>query len=263
MRRTTSRRCRRMRRRSHPIRSSLFASCRSVARYRFMLDEAQFTMMGFIKGPVCRGQLALDVITDHFWVLFARPDGESAELDAEFLAREAQESAPAGRARKHGPAALPGCITTGSSPTILSAKSAYLNAALRRRQSPDPGDAMGRRRPQSERRAHRVPPLRQRLGGAGPDRRAAADRDGDGLPAARAHPLPAGRRLRRLRQRRASARHAPVLRFHAHGRRDEFPEPPAARRAPGGARPLVSRREQPSTASACGISRRSTGRKPE
>ena len=49
-----------------------------VARYRFMLDDAQFTMMGFIKGPVCRGQLALDVITDHFWVFFARPDGESA-----------------------------------------------------------------------------------------------------------------------------------------------------------------------------------------
>ena len=44
------------------------------ARYRLMLDEAQFTMMGFIKGPVCRGQVALDVINDHFWVMFERPD---------------------------------------------------------------------------------------------------------------------------------------------------------------------------------------------
>ena len=27
------------------------------SRYRFMLDEAQFTIMTFIKGPVCRGRL--------------------------------------------------------------------------------------------------------------------------------------------------------------------------------------------------------------
>jgi hypothetical protein len=61
-----------------------------VARYRFMLEEAQFTLMGFIKGPVCRGQTALSVITDHFWVMFAAPDLENAESDAEFLAKEAR-----------------------------------------------------------------------------------------------------------------------------------------------------------------------------
>lgn len=44
------------------------------SRYQFMLDEAQFTIMGFIKGPVCRGQVALNVINDHFWVLFSDPD---------------------------------------------------------------------------------------------------------------------------------------------------------------------------------------------
>ena len=60
------------------------------ARYRFMLDEAQFTLMGFIKGPVCRGQTALNVITDHFWVMFAAPDPKAAENDAEFLAKEAR-----------------------------------------------------------------------------------------------------------------------------------------------------------------------------
>lgn len=43
------------------------------ARYRFMLDEAQFTLMGFMKGPVCRGQVALNVINDHFWVMFLAP----------------------------------------------------------------------------------------------------------------------------------------------------------------------------------------------
>ncbi len=59
------------------------------ARYRFMLDEAQFTLMGFIKGPVCRGQVALSVITDHFWAIFADPGLEGAE-DPVFLAQEAK-----------------------------------------------------------------------------------------------------------------------------------------------------------------------------
>lgn len=43
------------------------------ARYRFMLDNVENTIMGFIKGPVCRGQVALDVINDRFWVLFVDP----------------------------------------------------------------------------------------------------------------------------------------------------------------------------------------------
>jgi len=44
------------------------------ARYRFMIDNAQNTIMGFIKGPVCRGQLALNVINDRFWVFFVDPE---------------------------------------------------------------------------------------------------------------------------------------------------------------------------------------------
>ena len=54
------------------------------ARYRFMLDEAQFTMMGFMKGPVCRGQVALNVINDHFWVVFIEP-GERENKETEHL----------------------------------------------------------------------------------------------------------------------------------------------------------------------------------
>ena len=50
-----------------------FADLPVAARYRFMLDEAEFTIMGFIKGPVCRGQMALNVIDDHFWVFFLAP----------------------------------------------------------------------------------------------------------------------------------------------------------------------------------------------
>jgi hypothetical protein len=58
------------------------------SRYQFMLDEAQYTIMGFIKGPVCRGQIALNVIEDHFWVWFIDPDVETATNDGEFLATQ-------------------------------------------------------------------------------------------------------------------------------------------------------------------------------
>jgi hypothetical protein len=52
------------------------------SRYQFLLDEAQFSIMNFIKGPVCRGQLALNVIQDHFWVVFAAPENvEHFHLD--------------------------------------------------------------------------------------------------------------------------------------------------------------------------------------
>ncbi|HEU0289689.1 MAG TPA: fatty acid cis/trans isomerase [Burkholderiales bacterium] len=58
------------------------------ARYRFLLEDAQFTMMGFIKGPVCRGQVALNVINDHFWVVFVNPDVHPDESEGEFLASQ-------------------------------------------------------------------------------------------------------------------------------------------------------------------------------
>ncbi|EAQ98176.1 fatty acid cis/trans isomerase [Congregibacter litoralis] len=61
------------------------------ARYRFMLEEAHFTIMAYIKGPVCRGQVALNVIDDHFWVAFVRPNAADPEQRADFLAAEAQE----------------------------------------------------------------------------------------------------------------------------------------------------------------------------
>ncbi len=59
------------------------------ARYRFMLSEAHFTIMAYIKGPVCRGQVALNVIDDHFWVAFTRPNNLDPEQQADFLAEEA------------------------------------------------------------------------------------------------------------------------------------------------------------------------------
>lgn len=64
-----------------------FADLPPRSRYKFMLDQARFTIMGFIKGPVCRGQVALNVINDHFWVVFVDPDRAVYSTDAEFLRR--------------------------------------------------------------------------------------------------------------------------------------------------------------------------------
>ena len=55
------------------------------ARYRFMLQEAEYTITGFIKGPVCRGQVALNVIDDHFWVYFVDPERQNNDNYAHFL----------------------------------------------------------------------------------------------------------------------------------------------------------------------------------
>lgn len=50
-----------------------FAELPTYARYQFMLDDAHYFISGFIKGPVCRGQMALGAIRDRFWVAFFNP----------------------------------------------------------------------------------------------------------------------------------------------------------------------------------------------
>ncbi len=71
---------------SNPFRT--FNDMPVKSRYRFMLDEAQNTIMSFIKGPVCRGQVALSVINDHFWVFFVDPDDAKLEIIEDFLASQ-------------------------------------------------------------------------------------------------------------------------------------------------------------------------------
>jgi len=73
---------------SNPFRT--FASMPVDARYKFMLDEAQFTIMAFIKGPVCRGEIAVDVIRDDFWVFFVDPDYANIQPLENFLATQAE-----------------------------------------------------------------------------------------------------------------------------------------------------------------------------
>ena len=59
-----------------------FAAIPPQSRYKFLLDDSRYFIMGFIKGPVCRGQVALNVIEDQFWVVFTDPDGMLARGDA-------------------------------------------------------------------------------------------------------------------------------------------------------------------------------------
>ncbi len=58
--------------RSNPFET--FALIPAQARYQFMLDDAEYFVRTFIRGPVCRGQIATDVIRDNFWVFFQDPE---------------------------------------------------------------------------------------------------------------------------------------------------------------------------------------------
>lgn len=71
---------------ANPFRA--FAAIPVRSRYRFMLTEAEFVLMGFIKGPVCRGQVALNVIQDRFWVTFLDPEVAWIADETAFLAAE-------------------------------------------------------------------------------------------------------------------------------------------------------------------------------
>ncbi len=69
----------------------IFSALPATSRYRFMLDDAHFFIEGFIKGPVCRGQIALDVIEDQFWVLFFDPNQAVITNDAQFIEDASEE----------------------------------------------------------------------------------------------------------------------------------------------------------------------------
>ena len=64
-----------------------FSAIPARARYQFLLDTAQYTIMTFIRGPVCRGQIATDVIDDQFYVLFRDPNADLSVTDPAYLAK--------------------------------------------------------------------------------------------------------------------------------------------------------------------------------
>ena len=75
------------------------------SRYQFLLDDAQYFVMTFIRGPVCRGQVAVDVIEDQFWVAFLDPDRDLSVTSPAYLERtKSFLSLPA----EHAGTSLPG-----------------------------------------------------------------------------------------------------------------------------------------------------------
>ncbi|WP_027158246.1 fatty acid cis/trans isomerase [Methylobacter luteus] len=63
-----------------------FSELPAISRYQFLLDDAQYFFSGFIKGPVCRGQAAVNVIRDQFWIAFIKPQNDFMQESTEFLA---------------------------------------------------------------------------------------------------------------------------------------------------------------------------------
>jgi hypothetical protein len=57
------------------------------SKYKFLLDDSRFFIEGFIKGPVCRGQIALNVIEDRFWTFFVDPDSNGFSNNDELISR--------------------------------------------------------------------------------------------------------------------------------------------------------------------------------
>ncbi|MBC3952842.1 fatty acid cis/trans isomerase [Pseudomonas folii] len=69
-------------RRANPFET--FEAIPAAARYQFMLDNAEYFVRTFIRGPVCRGQIATDVIRDQFWVTFQDPAHDRYIVDARY-----------------------------------------------------------------------------------------------------------------------------------------------------------------------------------
>jgi len=119
------------------IASNPFAAFQELpldGRYRFMLDEAEYFVMNFIKGPVCRGQLALDVIEDRFWVFFVDPKAGDDAMVAELLARERANLRMPAEWGSTSPALIPWLEFSRLEANYLQAKSEWLerNAAARK-----------------------------------------------------------------------------------------------------------------------------------
>jgi hypothetical protein len=107
-----------------------FAELPLDGRYRFLLDEAQFFIMNFIKGPVCRGQVAVDVIEDQFWVVFVDPRANTEAIRGDVLRRQTEAlTLPA----EHGSNAgvlLPWLQMAGQEQRFLQAKRQMLQSSF-------------------------------------------------------------------------------------------------------------------------------------
>lgn len=63
-----------------------FAAIPVKARYQFLLDDAQYHVATFIKGPVCNGTEAVNSIQEQFFVFFLKPDADNMVMLPEHAA---------------------------------------------------------------------------------------------------------------------------------------------------------------------------------
>jgi hypothetical protein len=66
----------------------VFSQIPARSRYEFLLDDSEYIVRTFIRGPVCKGQIALNVIRDAFWVMFLNPDYDLSLKENGFLKAE-------------------------------------------------------------------------------------------------------------------------------------------------------------------------------
>lgn len=66
---------------------AVFNDIPAGARYQFMLDTAQYFVSTFIRGAVCAGQIATNVIEDQFFVMFQDPAADLSVTDPAYLSK--------------------------------------------------------------------------------------------------------------------------------------------------------------------------------
>lgn len=54
------------------------------ARYKYLLEDAQYQVATFIKGPVCNGSMAVNSIQEQFWVYFLNPESDNMVLSQSY-----------------------------------------------------------------------------------------------------------------------------------------------------------------------------------
>jgi len=67
-----------------------FAQIPAASRYQFLLNNSEYITRTFIRGPVCKGQIALNVIHDHFWIMFVDPKHDLTIQDPQFIIDESK-----------------------------------------------------------------------------------------------------------------------------------------------------------------------------
>ena len=135
-----------------------FAAIPARGRYQFLLDTAQYTVMTFIRGPVCRGQVATNVIDDQFYVLFQDPDSDLSVTDPGYMSRITPYLALTGESDGVFATVIDWVRAQGRPECLHPPPGRVLPAAAA--PWPRAGKHLGRRRHESQCGADRVPEFR-------------------------------------------------------------------------------------------------------